>query len=67
MLVAGLLVIDGRAASAVGLLEVAAELWGTDTGKGRESLARAQALRAELEQRGDAAPAAAPLQDSPAR
>lgn len=66
-LVAGLLIIDGRAASAVGLLEVAAELWGTDSGRGRDSLARAQALRAELEQRGDAAPAAAPLQDSPAR
>jgi tetratricopeptide (TPR) repeat protein len=66
-LVAKLLVIDGRAASAVGLLEVAAELWGTDTEKGRDSLARAQRLRAALESRGDAAPPAAPLQDSPAR
>ena len=66
VLVAALLVTDGRAASAVGLLEVAAELWGTDTGKGRDSLARAHALRAELASRGSAPPAA-PVQDSPAR
>jgi hypothetical protein len=66
-LVAKLLVIDGRAASAAGLLEVAAELWGTDTEKGRESLAHAQTLRAAFESRGDAASPAAPPQDSPAR
>jgi hypothetical protein len=66
-LVAKLLVIDGRAAAAVGLLEVAGELWGSDTGRGRDSHARAQALRAELESRGDAAPPAAAPQDSPAR
>jgi hypothetical protein len=66
-LVASLLVIDGRAASAVGLLEVAAELWGTDTERGRDSLARAASLRAGLETRGGAAPPAAPPQDSPAR
>jgi hypothetical protein len=66
-LVATLLVIDGRAAPAVGLFEVAAELWGTGTEKGRDSLARAQALRAERDPRDEAAPPAAPPQDSPAR
>ena len=66
-LVARLLVSDGREAPAVGLFEVAAELWGTDTEKGRKSLTRARDLRAELGVRGDAAPPAAPLQDSPAR
>jgi len=66
-LVAKLLVSDGRGAPAVGLFQVAAELWGTDTEKGRESLARARELRAELEARDDASPPAAPLQDSPAR
>jgi hypothetical protein len=65
--VATLLVIDGRAAPAVGLFEVAAELWGTGTEKGRDSLARAQALRAERDPRDEAAPPAAPPQDFPAR
>ena len=55
-LVATLLVVDGRRAPAVGLFEVAAELWGADTQKGRKSLARAQALRAEAEARAPAAP-----------
>jgi hypothetical protein len=66
-LVAALLLSDGREAPAVGLYEVAAELRGSDTEKGRESLARARALRAEQGARGEAAPAAAPDQISPAR
>ena len=66
-LVARLLVSDGREAPAAGLFEVAAELWGSDTEKGRKSLARAQHLRARLEAGGEAAPPAAPLQGSPAR
>jgi hypothetical protein len=55
-LVAALLVSDGRQAPAVGLYEVAAALWGPDTDKGRESLARAEVLRAALDARSPAAP-----------
>ena len=53
---AALLVVDGREASAVGLYEVAAALWGADTEKGQESLARAQSLRAAQGARAPAAP-----------
>jgi len=55
-LLAALLVVDGREASAVGLYEVAAALWGADTEKGRESLARAQRLRSAPGARAPAAP-----------
>ena len=55
-LVATLLVIDGRTAPAAGLFEVAAELWGSNTEKKRESLARARVLRAGLEAQAPAAP-----------
>ncbi len=55
-LVAALLVADGREASAVGLYEVAAALWGADTKNGQKSLARAQSLRASAGARGPAAP-----------
>ena len=55
-LVAALLVVDGREASAVGLYEVAAALWGADTEKGQESLARAQSLRSSPGARAPAAP-----------
>jgi tetratricopeptide (TPR) repeat protein len=61
-----LLVNDGRNASAVGLFEVAAALWGPNTEKGKENLARAETLRAALEAGAPSPPAAAP-QTSPAR
>jgi hypothetical protein len=64
-LVAALLVIDGREAPAVGLYEVAAELRGPDTEKGRESLARARDLRARLEARAPAAPGIMPRDPKP--
>jgi hypothetical protein len=63
-LVAGLLAAGGRADEAAGLFELAAKLWGSDTEKGRESLALARSVR---ESRGAAAPPAAPPQSSPAR
>ena len=62
-LVAALLLSDGREAPAVGLYEVAAELRGPDTEKGRESLGRARDLRARLEARGPAAPGIMPPPD----
>jgi len=55
-LVAALLVADGRPGAAVGLYEVAAELWGADTEMGRKSLARAQGLREAQDARAPAAP-----------
>jgi hypothetical protein len=55
-LVATLLVVDGRPATAASLFEVAAELWGADTERKRESLARAQQLRAGPEAQAPAAP-----------
>ena len=55
-LLAALMVADGRQASAVGLYEVAAALWGTDTEKRQESLARAQELRATPGAHAPAAP-----------
>ena len=62
-LVAALLLIDDREAPAVGLYEVAAELRGTDTEKGRKSLERAQELRTRLEARGPAPPGIMPPRD----
>jgi hypothetical protein len=62
-LVAALLLVDGRGAPAVGLYEVAAELRGPDTEKGRQSLGRARDLRARLEARGPAAPGIMPPPD----
>jgi hypothetical protein len=64
-LVAALLRSDGREAPAVGLYEVAAELRGPDTEKGRESLTRARELRAELDARPPAAPGIMPPQPKP--
>jgi hypothetical protein len=55
-LLAALLVADGRLDSAVGFFEVAAELWGSDTQKGRTSLARASDLRAAIDAHAPAAP-----------
>jgi tetratricopeptide (TPR) repeat protein len=62
-LLAALLLIDGAEAPAVGLYEVAAELRGPDTEKGRESLGRARELRARIEARGPAAPGIMPTRD----
>jgi hypothetical protein len=61
-LVAALLAVDGREAAA-GLFEVAAELWGPDTEKGRINLARARAVREAVAARGQrplAAPGSSP-------
>jgi hypothetical protein len=66
-LLGGLLAVEGREPAAAGLFEVAAQLWGPDTEKGRASLAQARALREKLEARGGGSPPAAPPQSSPAR
>ena len=44
-LLAALLVADGREASAVGLYEVAAALWGADTEKGQRASPERESLR----------------------